>query len=142
MRIFTYAAKLPLARLDRDVDRLERFADGSSLLSPQMRLICENPPFSPASAALVDAIVGIWGNTLFERETGRLLVALLSANGPIGAADIIVQRVETGQSPSPRVIETAAAVRAVYDAYPEVFLADARALLTRFGSRPVPDGGG
>ncbi|MGU7773761.1 hypothetical protein ACV229_26705 [Burkholderia sp. MR1-5-21] len=137
VRIVIYAAKLPLERLARDVDKLDRFSDKSSPLSPQMRLICANPSFTPASAAVIDAVVAVWGTTLFGQATGRLMVALLSANGPIGTAEIIVRRVETGQAQQPRLIETAAALRAVFDAFPDVFLAEARALLSGFTRPPT-----
>ncbi|MBN3739048.1 MULTISPECIES: hypothetical protein [Burkholderia] len=132
VRIFVYACQLPLARLARDA--------GS--LSPHAQLVREDPPFTAASAAVVDALMQVWGKDLFRSAYGQHLMAMLASLGPIDTAEFLLRGANPILSGSAQMIETDVALRAVLAAHPAAFLGAARALLGRFTFRPLDDGSG
>lgn len=139
VRAFIYACALPLERLARDVDDVARFTDDASPLSPQLRLVRENPSLTAASAAVVDAVVHIWGDDLFRDTHGQRLMTMMAALGPVDAADCLLRGLDPVLSGAARMAGTEAALRTVLAQHPDAFLGAARTLLSRFTLRPLDD---
>ncbi|WP_175719050.1 hypothetical protein [Burkholderia anthina] len=142
VRLFVYACQLPLARLARDVDDIAQFAGDAGSLSPHAQLVREDPPLAAASAAVVGALVQVWGEDLFRSADGQHLMAMLASLGPIDTAEFLLPGANLIPSGSAQRTETDVALRAVLAAHPAAFLGAARALLGRFTLRPLDDGSG
>ncbi|WP_321944878.1 hypothetical protein [Burkholderia cenocepacia] len=142
VRLFVYACQLPLARLARDVDDIARFANDAGSMSPHVQLVRDDPPLTAASAAVVDALVRVWGEDLFRSADGQRLMAMLASLGPLDTAEFVLRGAHPILNGSAQMAKTDVALRAVLAAHPAAFLGAARALLGRFTLRPLDDESG
>jgi hypothetical protein len=132
LKMFIFTFDRPVARLARDVDDAVGF-EGSGPLTPQLRLVMASPPLRPPAAAIVESTVRVWGRSLFETKSGRLMARILAILGPVGAVEKVLTTIDDriGRLPL-RLLETGDAYRAVVARYPDAWLAEARGLLARF----------
>lgn len=133
IRTFIYVWNRPISRLARDIPDIGRFAAASGPLTPQLRLACEWPPLTRASAALIDAAVGIWGFKLQTTRSGRFLIGAMASAGPIAAAETFLLARSQGSGGSLQLKATVDAFAAVFARYPEVYLEPSKQVLRRYG---------
>jgi hypothetical protein len=129
IRTFIYAWNGPISRLSRDVPDIERFLVAKGPLTPQLRLACEWPQLTPASAALIDVAVGVWGFRLQTTRSGRFLVGAMASAGPIAAAETFLLARSHGAEESLQLKATVDAFATVFAHYPEAYLEPSKQLL-------------
>lgn len=133
IRTFIYVWNRPIARLARDVPEIGRFATAIGPLTPQLRLACEWPALTAASAALIDAAVDVWGFRLQSTRSGRFLIAAMASAGPIAAAETFLLARSHGSQESLQLKTTVDAFAAVFARYPETYLEPSKQLLSLYG---------
>ncbi|QGZ66955.1 hypothetical protein [Paraburkholderia acidisoli] len=135
LRIFIYSAALPVSRLALDVEGAERFSAFGDEGSPQMQLVRAMPPFTPAAAEIVNAMVDAFGADLFtDRLEGRLQAVIRF--GPVRFAHVILAF--EARFPSRPLSALATRFQQILDRHPETGYADAHLALSQIG---LPVGG-
>ncbi|WP_152565262.1 hypothetical protein [Caballeronia glathei] len=131
VKLHIYAAHRPIRRLQRDVIDIERF-EHPDAFTARLRLLTASPPLSSASADVLDAVIGICEERLFD-EPYLLLLDSMALLGPIAAAEALV--LLSGDSHMTEELKSIVnAIEAVCERYPTIFFIEARTLLTRHGS--------
>ncbi|CAB3763164.1 hypothetical protein LMG29542_04517 [Paraburkholderia humisilvae] len=133
-KLYIYAAPGPIRRLERDVKDIGRF-EGPGGLTSCLRLVVASPPLSPASAGVLDAAIGVCGERLFS-DPYIMLLDSMALVGPIAAAEAFVL-LTADSSMTEELQSICTAFLAVFEQYPDFFLAEARAALAKhnFGKR-------
>jgi hypothetical protein len=138
-KLYIYAAERPIQRLERDVENIGQFLKPRTL-TPQLQLLIASPPLMPASARLLDTVANVCGERLFSYPY-VLLLDSMAVIGPIAAARAFVMLTECSRM-TKELQGISDGFMAVFAQYPDMFLAEARAVLKKHAYVKRPDRSG
>jgi len=131
VKLLLFSVDLPVQRLEADIDNIGRFT-APDARSPQLRLVEAMPPLTPASEAIVRAMIRSHGIELFQGGAAKAaLLAMLKA-GPVRYAQTALTLDPDAPMPE-RARRLIAEFNCILEHFPERGFSQARNVLSSIG---------